>query len=1039
MRAFDLRPVIIVFLWLGSMTGLEAQRYHFMEYGVSEGLPNSFIYTLQEDEQGFLWVGTGTELVRFDGQRFRKAVLPDTLGQGFVTVSHRLPGGGLWFGFSNGYVGELKGGKFRFYDLTSRSASRVNGIASLPGGDLLVVSQTGGLFRLSPQRSGEVRPLVLPVSQLSALAVAGDEVIIGTFDGAYRLHLDLQGDTVTKVQRIGGLPEIGVQSFCLSGDTLFIGTRGEGVWVWHPGSEKPASVPASLASFRSMIITDLYRDSRGRMWISTMGEGLFRMNGEGSVEHLNEKGLKSRNLQCVFEDFEHNIWIGTYGEGLVFFPEESVLFYDMPSPVPGRSVTALSVSEGRLVAGGEGGVLVRSLVDGKEQRYDAARGLKGMVSALWIDARGDIWAGTAGQGIYRIEKGKVRHPFNSGNLLENTINALEGDEKAVWAGTASGVLKFDAGGTLLCKFSTNEGLPYNNINDIYVDEQHRVWLATMSDGLYVIENDSVRRVYLFPDVITRTQMRSLVRDRRGEFWIGSYGSGVIEISKDTILNYLDKSGLVSNYCYSITTDPRGSIWVGHSMGISRIFPEKMKVRTYTEKLGITAECNANAVCTDEQGRIWFGTTQGLIRFDPSREKSDTIPPRTSILSVTFSDKKVPPGEKIVMPYGRYRVRIDFIGISFQDPREVTYQYKLENYDEGWSEVTTTPYAYYPRLEDGRYTFLLRAYNSSGYAVQQPVALRIIIRKPIWKTWWFISLMVLLLIVIFFIILKIRERNHIRRERYLEEELDKRTHEVVRQKEELEIKNKEITDSINYARRIQRNILPPLKKLREVFPESFVFYLPRDIVSGDFYWWGPVDDGRYLVVCADSTGHGVPGAFMSMIGSTLIKDLTNQGRYESPSQLLRFLDREIVNSLNQDRDGKSNDGMDITVVEVTPATHHIKFASAMRPVVLFIGDELYYIRGNRSGVGGEFTGDKVFDDQEYDLSPGDAFYLFSDGYPDQFGGPKGKKMKVERVKQLLERIHHLSMEEQYEEVKNYFLKWKGDHFQVDDVLFMGVRL
>ena len=297
----------------------------------------------------------------------------------------------------------------------------------------------------------------------------------------------------------------------------------------------------------------------------------------------------------------------------------------------------------------------------------------------------------------------------------------------------------------------------------------------------------------------------------------------------------------------------------------------------------------------------------------------------------------------------------------------------------------------------------------------------------------------MLITVFFVILKVRERNHIRLEEYLKTELEKRTKEVIEKKEELEVKNKEITDSINYARRIQGNILPPLRKLREVFPESFVFYAPRDIVSGDFYWWGPVDENRYLVVCADSTGHGVPGAFMSMIGSTLIKDLTNQGRYESPSQLLKFLDREIVMSLNQDREGKSNDGMDITVLEVNPHTRHIKFASAMRPVILFISDELYYIRGNRSGVGGEFTGDKVFDDQEYDLGEGDTIYLFSDGYPDQFGGPKGKKMKVDRVKQMLEKIHPLPMEEQYQYVKNYFFEWKGDSFQVDDVLFTGLGL
>ncbi len=1042
MKIFSVRWLFLVFMLVRGYTGLDAQQYHFLNFDIANGLPNNFVYSIREDDRGFLWIGTGTELVSFDGRSFRKAPISDTLGQGFATVSYRDPQGGLWFGFSNGYVGCLDGGRFTFYDIPRFSKSRINGIVMLPGGNMVVASQTGGLFLIVPGGDhGQIKRIGGPVSQISALAITGKNLLIGTFDGLYTGLFDAQADTLTSLKKADDIPQVKIQAFCPAEDGVLAGTRGKGVWLWHAGEGSSAEIPPLYSGLKEMNITNLYRDSKGDLWVSTLGNGLFRITQSGVVENLSERGMKNRNIQCVFEDFEHNIWIGTYGKGLIFLPEESVLFYTFPSPVPGNNITALANDGKRLVVAGEGGLLIRPCDSQTPVRYYSRRdGLpKVPVTSLYWDRQGRIWAGTAGAGIFLVRGDRISQLFHSGNLLENTINCITGDEKGVWAGTTSGVLLFDTDGHFIRKYSTNEGLPYNNVNDIYLDKDHRAWLATMADGLYVIDGDSISRRYRFPDMITRTQMKSIARDGRGNMWIGSYGSGVIEITPDTFYNYLDKSGLVSNYCYSLATVPGGSVWVGHSMGVSRIYPEKMKVRTYSEKLGITAECNTNAVCTDSRGRVWFGTTSGVIRFDPAHERADTIPPKTNILSLVVSDKKMPVKNKIILPYGRYRVRIDFLGISFRDPREVTYQYQLENYDEGWSDLTTNNFAYYPRLEDGKYTFLLKAYNSSGYSAKEPVSIRIIIKKPFWKTWWFFVLAFLILAGIFVFILKVRERNHIKLEKYLKTELEKRTKEVIEKKEELEEKNKEITDSINYARRIQRNILPPLSKLQEVFPGSFVFYLPRDIVSGDFYWWGPVDEDRFLVVCADSTGHGVPGAFMSMIGSTLIKDLTNQGRYESPSQLLMFLDREIVLSLNQDRQGKSNDGMDITVLEINPNTHHIKFASAMRPVILFINNEQFYIRGNRSGVGGEFTGDKVFDDQEYDLGPGDTIYLFSDGYPDQFGGPKGKKMKVERVKQMLVEIHTRPMEEQYERVKNYFLEWKGDTFQVDDVLFMGLRL
>jgi serine phosphatase RsbU (regulator of sigma subunit) len=391
-----------------------------------------------------------------------------------------------------------------------------------------------------------------------------------------------------------------------------------------------------------------------------------------------------------------------------------------------------------------------------------------------------------------------------------------------------------------------------------------------------------------------------------------------------------------------------------------------------------------------------------------------------------------------LPYSKYVVEIDFVGISLSNPDLVRYRTKLDNYDLAWSDWDDSRSVTY-RLTDGSYTFSLESLNEAGTSTISAGAFELIVRKPFWRRWWFVGSAIILVGGIIIMIVRIREENQRKMRLHLEKELQERTREVVRQKEEIEQQNIEITDSINYARRIQSSILPDVAKLKESFKDAFIVFIPRDIVSGDFYWFEKLDGDRFILACADSKGHGVPGAFMSMIGSTLLQDIVTRKNVTKPSQILSLLDEQIFSTLNRNIDvGVSNDGMDMVICEFNLKTRHVRFASAMRPVVLIMEGEPVYIKGNRSSVGGMAYTEKFFDDQEYYLSEGDSIYLFSDGFPDQFGGVNGKKMKVARLKKLIEELGDMSMDEQKDYVTNFFYDWKGDHEQVDDILFMGIR-
>jgi serine phosphatase RsbU (regulator of sigma subunit) len=502
-------------------------------------------------------------------------------------------------------------------------------------------------------------------------------------------------------------------------------------------------------------------------------------------------------------------------------------------------------------------------------------------------------------------------------------------------------------------------------------------------------------------------------------------------------------GLFSNYCYSILPDSEGEVWIGHERGFSRYVRDSTGleiIKVYTTDFARGGNCNPQAIAETSRGEILIGTTAGLIIFNRKADKKVEGSPKNNIMRITVNDESVPINSSYSFRYGTYNIKIDYVGINFNDPEKVFYSSRIDGLNNVWSELTTQRYERFTLNKEGRYRFNLISVNEDRYSQEEPLYIDFIIRKPFWRTWWFILALILTATGVIVLIIYERDKAHKRLNKYLEDELAARTRVVMKQKEELQIQNMEITDSINYAKRIQSSILPDVNKLKESLSDAFIMFLPRDIVCGDFYWFDKISDEKFMLICADSTGHGVPGGFMSMIGSALLQDIILRKGVTRPSEILYTLDRQIFSTLNQNIDiGVSNDGMDMVVCEINPKTRHIRFASAMRPVILVMEGEPYYVKGNRCSVGGEAVIEKYFDDQEYYLNEGDQIYLFSDGLPDQFGGSDGKKMKIIRLKKLIEDISKLPMNDQKEAMLAFFDEWKGEFDQVDDVLFMGVKV
>jgi serine phosphatase RsbU (regulator of sigma subunit) len=269
---------------------------------------------------------------------------------------------------------------------------------------------------------------------------------------------------------------------------------------------------------------------------------------------------------------------------------------------------------------------------------------------------------------------------------------------------------------------------------------------------------------------------------------------------------------------------------------------------------------------------------------------------------------------------------------------------------------------------------------------------------------------------------------------------KANNEIMLQKNIIEEKNKSITDSIRYAQYIQQSILPDHGTIRRLIPESFVLYRPKDIVSGDFYWIASAGNYIYIAV-VDCTGHGVPGAFMSMVGHNVLSNAIKQLSSPSTSELLAFLQSEVTDLFSQNSQNYNmRDGMDLSLVRLDLKNGKMQFSGANNPVCHIHNNILTEYKGNKVAISAQNENkDFIFSLQETDIAHSDMVYLFSDGYADQFGGPKGKKFKYKPLQQLLLSVHTRSMPEQYKVLNETLDEWRGNLEQVDDVLILGFRV
>jgi ligand-binding sensor domain-containing protein/serine phosphatase RsbU (regulator of sigma subunit) len=1036
-----------------ALSPVAAQKYFFDNYSIKQGLSEQKVYTLLQDSKDYIWLGTANGVSRFDGKSFKNFTSKDSLASGGVKCIIEDSLGYIWLGHLNGGISRFDGHKFVKVSFDSIGFT----------GDITSIQQINNKIWFTSVNDGAVESdfPVKNVRRMTGRQYRGkdglsDQVFGATVnrDGSFICIADAGLRKFNKEDKkfeIYRMPHMTTyfSSTCLLEDragNIWFGTYNGGIYKYVMSESRMEVIDLPRAGVSSNWVTCITEDSKGRMWVGTW-EGGIAVIEKGNLRKFDpSNGLNATRIYDIIEDVEGNILIADQNNGLTIFKGDAFVTTNEKEILPDPNVNAIFQDQtGSVWFGTNEGISRYMPGSGKKPVIynEANNSISQYIKFFRQDKSGNLWIGANVGGVimYNMKTSKFEaQPYiNSILPRQDQVTALEIDkENNLWIGTLEGIAVGTINEQNFFRTTILDSLTIFGITSIYCDPDGNMWVGTEPRGnkptlfKYTASSKTFKQIKAFP----RIKPTTMALDSKGVLWVGTI-EGLLAFRNDSIISTVTSdNGLLSNIVNLLAIGKDGSIYVGTNNGLNRYFPESKRIFSYTERNGFTGiETKPNAVYESPSGDLWFGTANGATRLTPEKTSVEALEPLTHILDmrVNYETRDMIPGMKL--KYSERSVLFDYYSICLTNPEVVRYKVKLEGADADWRPVTDQTRAIYSALSPGKYTFKVIASNSQGVWNTNPVTYQFIIKPPFYRTWWFITLTIILTVVVIVMYVQIREKNLIREKIELEEKVRERTAEVVQKSMEIEEKNRDITASIRYAERIQRAMLPR----EDTFQDTFVLFMPKDIVSGDFYWMYDNGDHQFIAAC-DCTGHGVPGAFMSIIGHNSLNKVVREYGITRPSAILDQLNTEVLKALMQRNEETINDGMDMTLIAFDKKKFTVDFAGAYNPLYVVRNGEVVVYKGDRFPIGMTAIGEKKnFTNQEVDIKPGDMIYLTSDGYADQFGSAEVKKFKSGNMKRVLAEIWNLPVKEQGERLKKEILDWKGELEQVDDIMVIGTRI
>ncbi|MDX2415219.1 MAG: two-component regulator propeller domain-containing protein, partial [Bacteroidales bacterium] len=1011
-----------------------------------DGLSSPKVYIVLQDRNDYIWIGTGSGLDRFDGKNIESVSIEVGIWHGGVTCILEDSEGLIWFGHKNGKISYYNGNNFnKIYFDSIEINGDITSLQELNGRIWFTTIGQGAFSAVYDNYSGDLKDY----KQYKGAEGLSDQVTSSyiTPGGQLFCLTDLRiKEYIPESNEFVLYKPEAISNHFTTYDMLedskgnrWFGTVGDGLIIVD-SMELETTRYDTFDDLGSNTVTCLTEDSKGRIWAGTYEGGVTVFDGENITTYNKDNGLPALTIQSITEDHEGNILIASRAMGLFIFKGDHFVSYDSEWMFSNKNINAVNVDKhSRLWFGNNDGVTIYdpetrvSYVHSSEDKH-----LGNGIVAIQNDLNGNVWIATSMSGIYRYVSDNSYTAESKVNKLLNMrkpINSMVIDnENNIWIGTGDGLGIWNISLETGLRHTQRDGIAANDITSMFVDRDGYVWFGSQPSGLTRYNPASGK--YKIIDLKDNLSISVITQTKDGTIWLGTT-SGLWAFRNDSINEHITtRDGLLSNDIQLLQPDNRGSLYIGTNRGLNRYQLFIGKIVSYTEQNGFTGiEANQNASAISDDGHLWFGTVEGVTCLKPELIPETDQEPLTHIkgLKVHGIPRDMIQGMKL--KYSERSLDIDYYSICLTNPDAVRYRVMFEGGAEpGWGQETDQTSHPYSSLSPGKYVFKVKAVNSNGIWNSEPETFAFTIKPPFYFSFPFIASMAILLIAGIWVYIRIREKNLIIEKQVLEEKVEERTAEVVEKSKVIEEKNRDITASIRYAERIQMAMLPP----EDSFKDTFVLFLPKDIVSGDFYWMYDNGDVQFLAA-VDCTGHGVPGAFMSIIGSNSLTKIVREYGIIQPAAILNQLNLEVTKSLIQRGETVINDGMDLALISYDKKTRKVEYAGAYNPLVIVRDGKHITIKADRFPIGMSQAGQKKFTNKLVDVESGDMLYMFSDGFADQFGGPHTKKFKSLNLKNEFLKISHLAVDDQKGHLINVLDDWRGEQSQIDDILIIGTRI
>ncbi len=1092
------------------------QHYYFKNYSLQEGLSRSGVYYILQDNKGFLWIGTeGGGISKFDGHEFTNYSSKDGLQSDHIRVIFEDENGVLWFGTDNGLsffeYGDIK-------TLTTENGLSDNFIRSITQDNKgnLWVGSNKGISIIDPSEKEISSKLKvnfnLPHKKVRSLLADSSKVWIGTDAGLCKIE---NGHLSVFNQKDGLANNLVLSIYIDSKSQLWIGTN-EGLSKYSNGTFESWTEKDGLINNR---IRTICEDASGHMWFGTK-KGISILYNNEFINLDIDNGLSNERIRCIQKDRFGDIWIGTYFGGIMRFNYRDFIGFSTKNGLPSNQIFSISENEkGELIIGSfDGASLLKTeseLLHSQPDIKNIHELSKQSINTIYKGNQGTFLYGT-NSGLVITNVGKTIIIDEGSGLVGRSVRAIFQKDTIYYVGTELGLNEIKFNHTFdnfkVKAITKNDGLAGNIVSFIDEDKEGQIWIGFLDGQISILVNDQLINPKLDKGI---KLFSSIAFDHFGNSWLGTNGLGLYQSQYNhqtktlSVKQYSLNEGLSSNAIFSLLFHDE-KLWVAHEKGIDLIsFNDSTSVNKINhfglENGFLGLQNNMNASYVDSKGNLWFGTVNGLYCLSDNAEKLSHHARQSInyIQSVKINNQTVDWAESdycqgiegifdlpvdLELPYNINTISFDFVGLNFVVPKKVKFSWRLKGFESGFRSLVNQSNCDYTNLEPGKYTFQLKSTNENGEIIEELEEFSFIIKKPFWQTWGFRIFAILVVVGLLIWYLDFRTKQLLTKQKKLEDTIATRTEEIVYQNKELEQKNaeieiqhdeladknKEITDSILYSRRIQRSLLPSFEKMKSAFIDHFVLYTPKDIVSGDFYWVAEPVKGKnkkvYFAV-ADCTGHGVPGAMVSLICTRALNSSLLEHKLRKPKDILEKTNAIVLDAFTDQETGAIiKDGMDIALglldYSVDKNSAQFSFSGAHNSAWIILPDtfdqltvdgntfesnlegedhKLYILSGTKQPIG-DFDKRVPFPQQTCHLPKGARIYLYTDGYADQFGGKSaediaagGKKFKYKPLKNLILSIQNLPLSQQQSILTDEFNTWKQDLEQVDDVCIMCVEV